>query len=248
MRQIITVSFDNTMFQVEEEAYKALRHYLERVRSGLANDPDVNEVVGDFERSIAEKCARAVRSGKNVIDSQAMNGILEEMGPAGEGANPTPEELTPDSSTVKRHPNRKLYRQPDGAKLSGVCSGLADYFGVDPVFIRIIFIVLSLFGGIGLLSYLILEILMPWPSTYTGRRYKVLKGTLFVGALLTLYYWASNHPYGGRGMLGISAQEILFIPLVMLFYLLPIAVVVLLISLAVVGSVRYLRSTSAGKN
>jgi phage shock protein PspC (stress-responsive transcriptional regulator) len=246
MRQIITVSFDNTMFQVEEEAYRALRHYLERVRSGLANDPDVNEVLGDFERSIAEKCARVVRSGKNVIDPEAMLGILEEMGPAAEGTDPSQEDPAP-ISTMNRHAARKLYKQPNGAKLAGVCSGLAEYFGTDPVFIRIIFIVLSLFGGLGLLSYLILEILMPWPSTYTGRRYIALKGTLFVGALLALYFWASNDLPRGR-MLGIGMQEILFVPLAMLFYLLPVAVVALVISLVVVGSVKYLRSNSAGRN
>jgi phage shock protein C len=43
----------------------------------------------------------------------------------------------------------------------GVSAGLARYFGIDPVIIRLIFVLLTLFGGHGILIYLILAIIMP---------------------------------------------------------------------------------------
>lgn len=46
-------------------------------------------------------------------------------------------------------------------KLFGVCSGLANYFDLDPTVMRIIFIVAFLFFGTGLLLYLILALVMP---------------------------------------------------------------------------------------
>jgi phage shock protein PspC (stress-responsive transcriptional regulator) len=46
-------------------------------------------------------------------------------------------------------------------KIFGVCSGLANYFDVDPTLVRILFVVAFLFAGTGLLLYLILFIMMP---------------------------------------------------------------------------------------
>lgn len=46
-------------------------------------------------------------------------------------------------------------------KLAGVCGGFAEYFGIDPTLIRIIWLVLVVCGGVGLLAYLICWALMP---------------------------------------------------------------------------------------
>ncbi|MCC6384309.1 MAG: PspC domain-containing protein [Bacteroidia bacterium] len=46
-------------------------------------------------------------------------------------------------------------------KIFGVCSGLADYFGTDPTIVRVIFVILLLFFGTGVLLYLILALIIP---------------------------------------------------------------------------------------
>jgi len=51
---------------------------------------------------------------------------------------------------------KKLFRSTDDYIIAGVCGGLADYFNIDSSLIRIIFILLTLFGGGGILIYLIL--------------------------------------------------------------------------------------------
>jgi len=56
--------------------------------------------------------------------------------------------------------NKKLMKGRDSL-ISGVCSGLADYFDQDPTLVRIIFVVFSLFAGGGLLIYLICIVVMP---------------------------------------------------------------------------------------
>lgn len=56
---------------------------------------------------------------------------------------------------------RKLYRSRTDRKLAGICGGLGAHFGMDPVIIRIIFIVLTLFGGSGLLLYIIMALVVP---------------------------------------------------------------------------------------
>jgi phage shock protein C len=58
-------------------------------------------------------------------------------------------------------PKRKLYRSRANRTIAGVCCGLADYFGVDPTLIRVIFVVLNLLGGAGIVLYLLLWIIVP---------------------------------------------------------------------------------------
>jgi phage shock protein C len=56
---------------------------------------------------------------------------------------------------------KKLYRSNTNRKLCGVCGGLAEHFDIDPTIIRLIFIFLTLFGGGGLLIYLICALVIP---------------------------------------------------------------------------------------
>jgi phage shock protein C len=56
---------------------------------------------------------------------------------------------------------RKLYRSRTDRKLAGVCGGVAKYFNADPTLIRVLFVVLALLGGPGLVIYLVLWIFVP---------------------------------------------------------------------------------------
>lgn len=57
---------------------------------------------------------------------------------------------------------KRLYRSKTNKMIAGVCGGLAAYFRIDPVIVRLIFVVLLLAGGLpGALAYLILWIVVP---------------------------------------------------------------------------------------
>ncbi len=62
---------------------------------------------------------------------------------------------------------KKLYRSRTDRQVSGVCGGLADYFGVDTTLIRIAFVAISLMGGPGLVLYIILALIVPEEPAYT---------------------------------------------------------------------------------
>jgi phage shock protein C len=68
-------------------------------------------------------------------------------------------ELKPKSSMVKR-----LYRSSENRVLGGVCGGLGEYFNIDPVIIRLLFILFSFAYGIGILAYLIAWMIIPNPN------------------------------------------------------------------------------------
>ena len=56
---------------------------------------------------------------------------------------------------------KRLYRSRNDRMLAGVCAGLADYFGVDPTIVRILFVLFALAGGPGLILYIILMLVIP---------------------------------------------------------------------------------------
>ena len=56
---------------------------------------------------------------------------------------------------------KKLYKAKENVKIDGVCAGLAKYLGMDPTVIRVLWALLTLFGGSGLLAYIICAIIIP---------------------------------------------------------------------------------------
>lgn len=57
---------------------------------------------------------------------------------------------------------KRLYRSTKDRKIAGVCGGLAEYFGVDPTIIRVVFVALALPGGLpGVIPYVILWVIVP---------------------------------------------------------------------------------------
>ena len=56
---------------------------------------------------------------------------------------------------------KKLYKSRTDKKLDGVCGGIAQYFGIDATAVRLLWVILSCFGGSGLLAYIIAMIIIP---------------------------------------------------------------------------------------
>jgi phage shock protein C len=56
---------------------------------------------------------------------------------------------------------RKLYRSQSQRMIAGVCGGLAEYFNLDATLIRVLFLILAVFGGSGLVIYIVMWIIVP---------------------------------------------------------------------------------------
>ena len=68
-------------------------------------------------------------------------------------------QLKPDLPSATRE--RRLVRDMQNKKIAGVCAGIARYFDVDPVLVRLIFLVLAISTGIGFIAYVVGWIIMP---------------------------------------------------------------------------------------
>lgn len=67
------------------------------------------------------------------------------------------------------HMAKKLYLSDSDKKIAGVCGGIAEYFDVDPILIRLIWIILVFCLGSGVIAYLIAWLLLP-SKTYISRQ------------------------------------------------------------------------------
>jgi phage shock protein C len=81
------------------------------------------------------------------------------MNLAVDGGRPVP--LTDIEKGTDMDPTHKLYRSRSDRKLAGVCGGLAQFFSLDPTLIRVLFVVLAVLGGSGILIYLAMWIMVP---------------------------------------------------------------------------------------
>lgn len=173
MRKVTTINLQNNAYQIDEEGYEALRAYLARAETALATNPDRAEILQDLEQAIADRCAATLGPHKNVVSTQEIEQILKDMGPVA-GAAPQADATTGEpGATQSASPGdgsaprpRRLYRLREDQKLTGVCAGLAAYAGVDAVWVRVAFILLTVFSiGFGLVAYVALVFLMPVADT-----------------------------------------------------------------------------------
>jgi phage shock protein PspC (stress-responsive transcriptional regulator) len=182
MNKVTTVNLNGRAYQVEEQAYEALRVYLDEALRLLADDPDCKEIMADLEQAIGDKGSRFLGSGKNVLSEADMNRILEEMGPVETGepaAGAAPANGANASSASESGPAappretsgpKRLYLIKEGAMVAGVCNGLAAYFGVDPTIVRLVFVVLLVLStGFFAIAYLVLMFVVPTARTAEER-------------------------------------------------------------------------------
>lgn len=159
MKKTFTINISGTVFHIEEDAYEVLQKYLINLKTHFGDGEEGEEIISDIEARIAEIFSEKSVDEKMVVTIDMVNEIIGIMGTPEDFAEDDGEE-EPETGQAKR--KRRLYRDPDHRVLGGVCSGLAAYFNMDPVVLRIIFAVLFLItSGAALLAYLILWVAVP---------------------------------------------------------------------------------------
>ena len=181
MNKVTTVNLNGRAFQVEEQAYEALRSYLDEAARLLADDPDFREIMADLEQAIGDKGVRYLGAGRNVLSEAQMKRILGEMGPvetgepavgAGPSAGASADSASGPGTAAPRETSgpKRLYLVKEGEMIAGVCNGLAAYFGVDPTIVRLVFVLLLfLSGGLVAIAYLVLMFIIPEAKTAEER-------------------------------------------------------------------------------
>jgi len=176
MQKVVTISLNGVAFQLEEPGYNQLRDYLERAEARLKDSPDRAEVMADLEQAVGEKCRAVLGPHKTVVNTPEVERIIQEMGPvespdgktAGAGAADASAGGGEQAGTPP--PRKRLFQIREGAMWMGVCNGIAAYLNVDVTWVRIAFVVLTIFSsGLWFVAYLVLMFVVPVAQTPEDR-------------------------------------------------------------------------------
>ena len=160
MDKTIKINLGGSLFQIDEDAYKILRQYLQEIDVLLRNTPGGAETLEDIESRIAE-IFQSQKGTAGVISKDNAEDMISIIGKP-EAFDTTDEERKEKGSQYYYTTQRKsLYRNPDDTIISGVCGGIGAYMNIESVWIRILFILFTCFFGIGLLVYIALWIALP---------------------------------------------------------------------------------------
>lgn len=195
MQRIIQINIVGRILPIEEDAYLILKDYLSSLERHFAGEEGKEEIIDDIEARIAELFEMRLQSGAHAIAKSDVLKLIETLGPAsalndGRDATGNPASHFPAPYTPKGrrkhysesgnyggdyyyegYSSRRLFRNPNDRVIGGVCSGVANYFDIDPLIVRLVFAILFFTAGVGLLAYILAWIIIPAAKTPEDMRY-----------------------------------------------------------------------------
>lgn len=175
MNKTISINIGGFVFNIEENAYQKLFHYLNSIKKNFTEEDEREEIMNDIEARIAEIFQSKLSSSKEVILDKDVEEVIGIMGRPEDYVSDefTQGEAGQSQSREQSHyqntPPKRLYRDTENAVLGGVASGLSHYVNLDVTVIRIIFVLLAILGGSGILIYLVLLFVVPEAKSTSDR-------------------------------------------------------------------------------
>lgn len=188
MKKNISINISGIIFHIEEDGYEQLRNYLDTINNYFSSYEDSGEIIADIESRIAEIFLAKLKDGKQVITATDVQSLMTTMGSIQdfEAIEEEPKfqkeeekryhytETADDHTTFE---SKKLYRDSKRKVLGGVAAGIANHFSIDPLWVRLVLIVLffDLFvtfsiGTIVLIGYIVCWIIIPASDTIEDDR------------------------------------------------------------------------------
>ncbi|MEO6039505.1 MAG: DUF2807 domain-containing protein [Saprospiraceae bacterium] len=178
MNKILNINLGGYALTIDDDAYEYLNSYLDSIRRRFRESEGRDEIVSDIEARLGELINQDL-GNRTIVMLPDVESAVKVMGkPEDFGGEPAAEPASSRSNTGTRSPRsssirtgKRLFRDPDNVSVSGVCSGLAAYFGMsDPVWMRLIFVILTVVStGFWILAYVLLWILVPEATTAADR-------------------------------------------------------------------------------
>jgi phage shock protein PspC (stress-responsive transcriptional regulator) len=174
MKKTFTINISGSIFHIDEDAYEKLQRYLHMLNRHFGAAIEGQEILQDIEARISELFIEKTANKVEVITDAMVDEVIARMGKPEDFLEPGEEATSEKATTETAAPEeqkirRRLYRDGDSRVLGGVCSGMGAYFNIDPVILRIIFVLVLFMGGASILVYIILWIVVPKAKTTAQR-------------------------------------------------------------------------------
>ena len=145
MNKTVNINLAGIFFHIDEDAYLKLSRYLEAIKRSFTDSQGRSEIISDIEARIAELFAERIQNEKQVVGIKLVDEVIAIMG--------QPEDYLVDDeifedepqprSTYNNRVTKKLFRDTDNSYIGGVATGLSHYFGIDAIWMRLLWILLT---------------------------------------------------------------------------------------------------------
>lgn len=170
MKKTITINLGGVVFSIDEDAYELLKEYLDKIEGHFSDEGERQDIISDIESRIAELFSDGQNSGNRPVTLKDVEKVIEIMGePVDIADSAENDDGHSQSSSSAGRGNRRIYRDTDHRVLGGVCSGMAAYWSIDVVWIRVVFVILAIMALSGILIYLLLWLVIP-PAVTTAQK------------------------------------------------------------------------------
>ncbi|WP_306353017.1 PspC domain-containing protein [Flavobacterium sp. '19STA2R22 D10 B1'] len=171
MNKTVNINLGGMFFHIDEDAYHKLTFYFDSIKRSLSDSNGQEEIMNDIEIRISELLTEMLKNEKQVVSIKEVDQIIGIMGQPEDYRidDATAPEEQPRYQTPTGRISKKLYRDKEKGIAGGVSAGFSHYIGIDPLWIRIIMIILLFSYGAGFLIYILLWILIPPALTTTEK-------------------------------------------------------------------------------
>lgn len=163
MNKTVNINLGGMFFHIDEDAYQKLTRYFDAIKRSLSKSSGQEEIIKDIEMRVSELLTEKQKTEKHVVTLREVDEVIAVMGQPEDyiieedGSNNSSANDFSAPRTTK-----KLYRDKENGMIGGVATGLGHYFGIDSVWLKIMFLIFVFAGfGTGILAYIILWVVTP---------------------------------------------------------------------------------------
>ena len=161
MKKTYTINLSGKIFHIDEDALEKLQTYINTLKAYYTREEDGNEIMNDIENRIGELFTEYLKAQyREVVNISDVEQAIATMGSPNDIID---EDEQPQKTSSKQA--KRLYRDPENRVLGGVAGGMAAYWGISPLLIRICFVIMAFYYGIFIIVYLILWCAVPKAKT-----------------------------------------------------------------------------------
>ncbi|MDH7447052.1 PspC domain-containing protein [Aquimarina sp. 2201CG14-23] len=163
MNKTVNINLAGIFFHIDEDAYLKLQRYIQAIKRSFTDSQGRDEIIADIEARIAELFSEKIKNERQVIGIKEVDEVIEVMGqPEDYRLDEEIFEDEPKPSYQRAQKSKQLFRDLSKGYIAGVSSGLGHYLGVDPIWLRIAWVLLTVFSsGAFVLIYIAFWIFVP---------------------------------------------------------------------------------------
>ncbi|GAA0728931.1 PspC domain-containing protein [Aquimarina litoralis] len=176
MNKTVNINLAGIFFHIDEDAYLKLQRYIQAIKRSFTDSQGRDEIIADIEARIAELFSEKIKDERQVIGIKEVDEVIEVMGqPEDYRLDEEIFEDEPKTSYQRPTKSKQLFRDTSNSYVGGVSSGLGHYLGIDPVWLRIAWILFTIFSsGAFVLIYIAFWIFVP--EAISTADYLAMKG------------------------------------------------------------------------